>query len=322
MSRRAALAGAMLAGAALALPRMARAQWPERPLRFVVAFPPGASTDVLMRAVAAVLAERLGRPCVVENRPGAGGNLATQHVMAAAPDGYGLLVHSTAFVVNPGLFRNAGYDPVRDFAPVAMLADTPNVLFVNRDVPARTLTDLLALMRARPGMAYASSGTGTTPHLGAELLFRRLAGVEATHVAFGPAQAVTAVVAGQAPIGSTSLPPALPLIAEGAVRGIALAGARRDPRLPDLPTVAEQGFAGFEASTWFAVLAPARTPPAIADRLHDEIEAALATPALRERLAAMAFSATPRPRATMVAQITAEATKWAEVVRLSGAVAE
>ncbi len=310
-------------GTALAFPGLARAaEWPERALRFVVAFPPGASTDVLMRAVAQRLTDQLGRPCVVENRPGAGGNLATAHVAAAAPDGYSFLVHSTAFAVNPGLYRNAGYDPVRDFTPVAMLADTPNVFFVNKDVPARTLPELIALMKARPGMAYASSGTGTTPHLGAELLFRRLAGVDVLHVAFGPAQAVTAVVGGQAPIGSTSLPPALALIRDRAVRGIALAGARRDPRLPDLPTVAEQGFPGFEASTWFAVLAPARTPAAIADRLHAEIEAALATPELRDRLAGMAFTATPTPRAALTALVAAEATKWAEVVRLSGATAD
>ena len=312
-----------LLAAALGVPSLARAaDWPERPVRFVVAFPPGASTDVLMRAVAQRLTDQLGRPCVVENRPGAGGNLATAHVAAAPPDGYAFLVHSTAFAVNPGLYRNAGYDPVRDFTPVAMLADTPNVIFVNREVPARSLSELIALMKARPGMAYASSGTGTTPHLGAELLFRRLAGVEALHVAFGPAQAVTAVVGGQAPIGSTSLPPALPLLRDGAVRGIALAGARRDPRLPDLPTVAEQGFPGFEASTWFAVLAPARTPAAIADRLHEEIEAALATPELRDRLAALAFAATPTPRPALAALITAEAAKWAEVVRASGATAE
>jgi tripartite-type tricarboxylate transporter receptor subunit TctC len=317
----------LAAGAGLVLPRMAlaaaAADWPERALRFVVAFPPGASTDVLMRAVAQRLTDQLGRPCVVENRPGAGGNLATALVAGGPPDGHAFLVHSTAFAVNPGLYRNAGYDPVRDFTPGAMLADTPNVLFVHRDVPAADLPQLLALMRgARPGMAYASSGTGTTPHLGAELLFRRLAGVEATHVAFGPAQAVTAVVAGQAPIGSTSLPPALGLIRSGEVRAIAVTGARRHPRLPDLPTVAEQGFPGFEASTWFAVLAPARAPGAIADRLHREIEAALATAELRERLEGMAFNATPAPRAELQQTIAREAAKWAEVVRLSGATAE
>jgi tripartite-type tricarboxylate transporter receptor subunit TctC len=315
-------AGLAALAAALALPRIAWAEWPERAIRFVVAFPPGASTDVLTRAMAQLLTERLGRPCVVENRPGAGGNLATQHVLAAAPDGNTFLVHSTAFVVNPSLYRNAGYDPARDFAPVGMLAATPNVLFVHRDVPARDLPELLALMKARPGMAYASSGTGTTPHLGMELLFRRLAGVEALHVAFGPAQAVTAVVGGQAPIGSTSLPPALALIRAGEVRRIGLAGAARHPALPDLPTIAEQGFAEFEASTWFAVLAPARTPPAIADRLHAEIEAALATPELRNRLAGMAFTAMLTPRAALAAMIAAEAAKWAEVVQLSGAIAE
>jgi tripartite-type tricarboxylate transporter receptor subunit TctC len=318
LARRTALGAA----AALALPRAGRAAWPDRAVRLVVAFPPGSATDVLTRAVAQVLAERLGVPGVVENRPGAGGNLATLQVRGAAPDGHTLLVHSTAFAVNPSLYRNAGYDAAQDFTPVAMLAVTPNVLFVHRDVPARTLPALITLMRRQPGMAYASSGTGTTPHLGAELLFRRLAGVDALHVAFGPAQAVTAVVGGQAPIGSTSLPPALGLIRDGGVRGIAVTGAVRHPGLPDLPTVAEQGFPGFEASTWFAVLAPARVPAAIADRLHAEIEAALATEALRDRLSGMAFSATPTPRAALAETIAAEAAKWAAVVRSSGATAE
>lgn len=319
LRRRSALA---LSAAAAALPRAARAEWPDRPLRFVVAFPPGASTDVLMRAVAGRLTEALGRSCVVENRPGAGGNRAAALVAAAAPDGHTLLVHSTAFAVNPSLYRSAGYDALRDFTPVAMLASTPNVLFVHPGVAAANLAELLALMRARPGMAYGSSGTGTTPHLGAELLFRGLARVEALHVAFGPAQAVTAVVGGQVPVGSTSLPPALPLLRGGEIRGIALTGAERHARLPELPTAAEQGFPGFEASTWFAVLAPARTPAAVADRLHAETATALAAPELRARLEGMAFAAAPMPRDALAATIAAEAAKWAAVVRASGATAE
>lgn len=304
-----------------ALPRAASAQWPDRPLRFVVAFPPGSSTDVLMRAVAQRLSDRLGRPAVVENRPGAGGNVAATAVAAAPPDGYSFLVHSTAFVVNPGLYRNAGYDAVRDFTPIALLAGTPNVLFVNRSVEASNLAELLALAR-RGRLAYGSSGTGTTPHLGAELLFRSLAGVDVLHVAFGPAQAVTAVVAGQVPIGSTSLPPALPLLRQGEIRGIALTGATRHPQLPALATVAEQGFPGFEATTWFAVLAPARIPAVLADRLHAEITAVMASPDVAERLEAMAFTAMPVGRAALADTIATEAAKWAAVARSSGASAE
>jgi tripartite-type tricarboxylate transporter receptor subunit TctC len=189
-------------------------------------------------------------------------------------------------------------------------------------VPAANLQDLLAWMRANPGAAYAHSGTGTTPHLGAELLFRSLAGVQATPVAFGPAQAATAVVGNQAPIGSTSLPPALPLIREGRVRGIAVAGARRDPTLPDLPTVAEQGFPGFEASTWFGLFAPARTPAEGVQRLLAEVPRAMAAPDLVARLAALSLTDPGLVGEAAAAYARAEAARWAAVVRSSGATAD
>ncbi len=316
MRRRPALLGA---AGLLAAPAL-RAQ--DRPLRFIVAFPPGSSTDVLMRAVAQRLTETTGRTAVIENRPSAGGNLAAQQVAQAAPDGTTFLVHSTAFAVNPSLYRNAGYDAVRDFTPVALLASTPNVLFVNPALSqATTLPALIAEARSRP-LAYGSSGTGTTPHLGAELLFRSLARVDVLHVAFGPAQAVTAVAGGQVPIGSTSLPPALPMLRTQELRGIALTGATRHPSLPGLATVAEQGFPGFEATTWFAVLAPARTPGEAVERLHHDINDALASAALMVRLETMAFTATPIGRSALATFIAEEARKWAGVVRSSGATAD
>jgi len=297
----------------------AAAAWPERPVRLTVAFPPGSSTDVLTRALAQRLAERLGQPFVVENRPGAGGNIGTAAVLRGPADGYNYLVHSTAFAVNPALYKErAGYDTERDFVAVGLLAITPNVLFVHPSVPANNLTELLALSRARR-MEYGSSGTGTTPHLGAEQLFRALAGVDILHVAFGPAQAVTAVVANQVPIGSTSLPPALQLIRSGAVRGIAMAAPQRHPALPDLPTVAEQGFPDFAASTWFAILAPARTPADSVQLFNAALLQALASPEMGTMLAGQAFSAQPMPSAESSAFIRAEAARWAEVVRTSGA---
>ncbi len=306
--------------AGLSLP--AWAAWPERPVRLTVAFPPGSSTDVLTRAVAQRLSEKLGQPFVVENRPGAGGNIGTAAVLRGPADGYNFLVHSTAYAVNPSLYRErAGYDVERDFAAVGMLAITPNVFFVHPSVPANNLTELLALSRTRR-MEYGSSGTGTTPHLGAEQLFRALAGVDILHVAFGPAQAVTAVVSNQVPIGSTSLPPALQLIRAGTVRGIALAAPQRHPALPDLPTVAEQGFPGFAASTWFAILAPARTPPAIIDTFNAALLEALASPEMNTVLNAQAFAAQPMPPAETTAFIRAEAARWADVVRTSGATAD
>ena len=315
--RRAAL---IAGGALLAAPRLARAAWPERPIRIIVAFPPGSSTDVVARALAARLESLLGQSVPVENRGGAGGNIGTQAVKGAT-DGHTLLMHSTAFCVNPSLYRAAGYG-LDDFTTIAVVATAPNAFFVHPSVPARNLTELLSHMRANPGMAYAHSGTGTTPHLGAELLFRTLAKVEATPVAFGPAQAATAVLANQAPIGSTSLPPALPLIREGRVRPIAVARAERDPTLPDVPTVAEQGFPGFAASTWFGLFAPARQSFDSLARLAAEVPRAMADPELKARLAALSLT-DPGLSGTAAADfVRREAQIWAEVVRSSGATAD
>ena len=306
----------------LAAPRLGHAAWPERPVRIVVAFPPGSSTDVLCRALAQALTPVLGQPVVVENRPGAGGNIATGLVRRAPADGQVFLAHSVAYAVNPSLYRNAGYDALVDLAPVALLASTPNVITVNPDrIAARTLPELIAAARSGR-LDYGSSGTGTTTHLGLELLFRSLARVEVQHVPFGPAQAVTAVVGGQVPIGSTSLPPALPLIREGRLRAIALTSAARDPALPDTPTVAEQGFPGFEALTWFALFAPAGTPDEALDRMNQEVNRALLAPALKERLDSMGFAPDPRGRPAMSSFVAAEVRKWADVVRVSGATAD
>jgi tripartite-type tricarboxylate transporter receptor subunit TctC len=318
-TRRAALLGA---GALLAAPRAARAQWPDRPIRILVAFPPGAATDVLARALANALTPVLGQPVVVENRPGAGGNIATVAVRRSAPDGLTFLAHSVAFAVNSSLYRNAGYDALTDLEPVALLASTPNIITVNPEkLNIRTLEELVATARTRP-LDYGSSGTGTTTHLGMELLLRSLARVEVQHVSFGPAQAITAVVGGQVPIASTSLPPALPMVREGRLRGIAVTSLRRDPALPDVPTVAEQGYPGFEALTWFGMMAPAGTPAAITDRMNAEVNRALRAPEVRQRLDAAGFAPDARSRADFAAYLRTEVAKWAEVVRVSGATAE
>jgi tripartite-type tricarboxylate transporter receptor subunit TctC len=315
--------GALAAAAGLlAAPRLARAEWPERPVRIVVAFPPGASTDVLARALSIALSPALGQPVVVENRPGAGGNIATVAVRRSAPDGQVFLAHSVAYAVNPSLFRNAGYDALTDLEPVAMLASTPNIITVNPErLQVRSLAELIAAARLRP-LDYGSSGIGTTTHLGMELLFRSLAGVEVQHVPFGPAQAVTAVVGGQVPIGSTSLPPALPMVREGRLRAIAVTSLRRDPSLPEVPTVAEQGFPGFEALTWFALMAPPGTPAAITGRMNAEVNRVLLGAETKQRLDAMGFVPDTRNRADFAAYLREEVAKWAGVVRVSGATAE
>jgi tripartite-type tricarboxylate transporter receptor subunit TctC len=303
---------ALLAASALATP--AQAAFPEKPIRFVVAFATGSSTDIVARLVGEQLAVALGQPVVIENRPGAGGNIATTAVMNAAPDGHTVLFHSVAYSVNPSMFANAGYHPLNDLQPVAMAAFTPNLLYVHPDVKANTLAELLALARSSK-MAYASSGNGTTTQLGAELLFRELAKVDITHVPFQPAAATNAVVSGQVPIASTSMPPAVPFVRSGKVRPLAVTSLKRSPALPDVPTVAELGYKDFEANTWFAVFAPAKTPTAVLDLLNTEINKAIATRNVQERFATLSLEAAPMNRAQVRGYVDSEVTKWGKLVK-------
>ena len=308
---------AAIAAVAIALSPPARAAFPDKPIRMVVAFAPGSSTDIVARLLAEQMGASLGQNVIVENRPGAGGNIATQAVMQAPADGYTLLFHSVAYAVNPSLFAQAGYDAVKDLQPVGLPAMTPNLLYVHPDVKATTLAELLAL--ARTGrLAYASSGNGTTTHLGAELLFRSIAKVDVTHVPYQPAAATMAAVSGQVPIASTSMPPAVPFVRSGRVRPIAVMSLSRSPALPEVPTVAELGYPGFEANTWFAVLAPARTPPALLDQLNAELNKALGARSVRERFEALSLEARPGDRESARRYIEAEVNKWGRLVREIG----
>ncbi|WP_372619775.1 tripartite tricarboxylate transporter substrate binding protein [Falsiroseomonas sp.] len=309
--RRAALAAA----ATLVGPRLAHAAWPERPVRFVVGFPPGSATDIAARALAEAVAPALGQPVVVENRGGASGNIAANAVRGAN-DGHTLLVHGAAFAVNPTLFRSAGYT-VEDFRAIAIIATTPAAFIVRADSPARNLGDLLAMARARP-LDYASSGAGTVPRLGAELLFRRLAQVEVQHVAFPPAQAVGAVAAGHVPMAVVALPTAMGLIRGGQVRAVAVGSARRDPSLPDVPTVAEQGFPDFDVGAWNGLFAPHGFDGAGMAKLEAACAQMLATPALRARLATAGLTTTGLNGAAAQTFVQREARIWGEVVRFVG----
>ena len=305
----------LLAAAALSLgATQAWAAFPEKPVRIVVAFAPGSSTDIVARAIGEQLAAAIGQPVVVENRPGAGGNIATQAVMNAPADGYTLLFHSVAYAVNPSLYPNAGYDANKDLAGVAMAAVTPNLLYVHPEVRAANLAELLALARTGK-LAYASSGIGTTTHLGAELLFKGLAKVDVTHVPFQPAAATQAAVSGQVPIASTSMPPAVPHAKAGRVRPIAVMSPRRSPALPDVPTVAESGYPGFEASTWFALFAPARTPVEVLERLNSEVNKALASKPVQERFAALSLETQNMDRAALRRYVEGEVAKWGQLVK-------
>ena len=300
--------------AALALVAPAQAAFPDKPVKIVVAFAPGSSTDIVARLLAEQMSASMGQTVVIENKPGAGGNIATQAVMAAPADGYTLLFHSVAYAVNPSLFANAGYDATKDLQPVAMAAVTPNLLYVHPDVKATTLPELLALARTSK-LAYASSGNGTTTHLGAEWLFRALAKVDVTHVPFQPAAATNAVVSGQVPIASTSMPPAVPFAKSGKVRPIAVMSLKRSPALPDVPTVAELGYPGFEANTWFAVFAPGKTPAAVLDHLNAEFNKALAVKSVKERFDALSLEGQPADRATLRGYVESEVAKWSRLVK-------
>lgn len=322
MNRLTKIAAVALAGAIATGSLVANAQeWPkQKPVQLVVGFAPGSSTDIVARLVAQKLSELLGQGVVVENKGGAGGNIAAQLVKNAAPNGYTLLVTSVAYSVNPSLYPNAGYDPTKDFIPIILAASTPNIITVNPAVPAKNLTELIALARKEP-LSYASSGIGTTTHLTMERL-KTAAKVDITHVPYQPAQAVGAAVGGHTQMSSTSMPPAVPHVKAGRVRAIAVTSAARSPALPDVPTVNEQGYAGFDDLTWFGFFAPAGTPPEIVNRLNEEINRILESADIREKFAQQALDSSRNTPAEFATFLKSEIPKWAQAIRESGAKAE
>jgi tripartite-type tricarboxylate transporter receptor subunit TctC len=307
-----------LAAAAFA----AQAQdWPrQKPIHIVVGFAPASTTDLVARLVAPKLSEALGQSVVVDNRPGAGGNVAARQVKAAEPDGYTLFVTSVAYAVNPSLYANAGYDPLKDFVPVILAPSTPNIITVNPSVPAKNLQELIALAK-KDRLSYASSGIGTTTHLSMERI-KMATKVDITHVPYQPAQAVGAAVAGHTQISSTSMPPAVPQVRGGKVRAIAVTSAQRSPALPDVPTVNEQGFSGFDDLTWTAFFAPAGMSQDLVNRINSEINRALSAPDVRERLAQLGLDWKTNTPAEFSAFLRTEIDKWARAVRESGAKAD
>ena len=310
---------AMLAPAALAAE-----VYPAKPIRFVVAFPPGGGTDIIARSIAQKLAERFAQQVVVDNRPGAGGNVGTEIVAKAAPDGYTMLMGSAGpLAINASLFAKMPFDPIRDLAPVTLAASTPNVLVVHPSLPAGTLQELIALARARPGeLNFASSGQGTPAHLAGEL-FNSMAGVRLIHVPYkGAAPALTDVLSGQVQIMFSTMPPALPHVKDGRLRALAVASLKRSPAMPELPTLDEAGLPGFEANTWHGVMVPAGTPGAIISTLHREIVAILHRPDVIERLSSQGAEPVGGTPEEFAAYIKSETIKWAKVVRESGAKAE
>ena len=296
--------------------------YPSRPLRVIVPYGPGGPTDTMARVVGQQLSEHWGRAIVIDNRPGATGNIGTGLVARATADGYTILAHTSAFAVNPGLFRNAGYDPIKDFAPVIVAGVTPNMLFVHPSVAARTLAELIALAKAKP-LSYATPGAGTTPHLTAELLLKTMGGANITHIPYtSGALAVNAVVGGQVPVGSAAIPTVVPFVKAGRLRGIAVTSAQRAPALPEVPTVAESGYPGYEDYTWIAFFAPHGTPRGIVEKLNAEITKVLQVPAVKERLGPLGFDHNPNTPAQFADYLKREIVKWAKVVKESGARAD
>jgi tripartite-type tricarboxylate transporter receptor subunit TctC len=313
----AAAAAFLTLGAAGALAQT----YPAKPIRLVVPFPPGGTTDILAREAGARLATTLGQPVVIDNRPGAGGNIGSDLVAKAAPDGYTLLMGTVGtHAINPSLYSKMPYDHVKDFAPVILVAGVPNVLEVTPSLPVNSVADLIKLAKEKPGQInFASSGSGTSIHLSGEL-FKAMAGVDMTHVPYkGSAPALTDLMGGQVQVMFDNLPSSLPFIKAGKLRAIAVTSLKRAPALPDVPTISESGLPGFEASSWFGVLAPAGTPPGVVARINAEINKWLQSPEGKDQLLAQGAQAAGGTPEQFAAHIRAETEKWAKVVKASGA---
>ena len=290
--------------------------YPEKPVRIVVGFAAGGPTDVVARIVADKLSANLGKQFYVVNQPGAGGNTATGMVASSPGDGYTLLVVSTGFVVNPSLFAKVPYDPVKDFAPVTMVAVSPNVITVHPSVPAKTIKELIDLIKANPGKySFAAPGVGSTPHLSGET-FRISNGLDLPTVQFtGAGPAMQSTVGGHTPVAFSAVPPAAPQIKEGLLRGLAVTAEKRSSALPDVPTMAEAGFPGQEAYTLTGILAPAATPKEIVALLHREIVKLVAMPDVQKRLDELGFEVVANSPDEFAARIKTEMEKWGKVIR-------
>jgi tripartite-type tricarboxylate transporter receptor subunit TctC len=296
-------------------------EYPTKPIRLVVPFPAGGTTDILAREVGQYLSVSLGQPVVVDNRPGAGGNIGADLVAKSPPDGYALLMGTVGtHAINASLYAKMPYDHVKDFAPVVLVAGVPNVLEVNPAVPVNSVADLIKLAKAKPGQInFASSGNGTSIHLSGEL-FKTMAGVDMTHVPYkGSAPAIADLIGGQVQVMFDNLPSSLPQIKAGKLRAIAVTSAQRAPALPNVPTIAESGLPGFEASSWFGILAPAGTPKQIITRINADVNRWLQGADAKEKLPAQGAVAAGGTPEQFAAHIRAETDKWAKVVKASGA---
>jgi tripartite-type tricarboxylate transporter receptor subunit TctC len=302
-------------------PTLAQATYPDKPIRLLAGFVAGGPADLIARIVGDKITEAWGKPVVVENVAGSGGNLATDRVAKSAPDGYTLLLGTSGpFVIHPSLYAKLPFDPVKDFEPITQLCFTPNIFVVNNDVPARSVQELVALARAQPGtLTFASAGVGTTQHLSGEL-FKTMAGIDIRHVPYrGIAAVMPDLLGGRVTMVFSSPTTALPLVREGKLRPLAVTSLKRAEAVPDLPTMHESGFPGFDATAWFALLAPAGTPEPIVAKLHREAVRILGLPDVRKRFDELGMVPMGTSPAEFAAAMKSEAPQWAKVIKASGA---
>lgn len=318
-TRRAVLTVPFLAG----VPAWAQVSFPTRPVRIVVAFTAGGTTDIIARLVGAQLERRWGQPVVIDNRPGAGGNIGTEHVVRSPPDGYTLLVGSVGpLAVNVSLYRNLSYDPRRDLAPVTLLAGVPNVLVVRPDFTARDVAGLVAEARRRPGaLSYASTGAGTSSHLSGVML-DGMAGIGTVHVPYRGAVALNDLLAGRVEFMFATIPSVIEQIRSGRLRALAVTSTARSRSLPDVPTMVEAGYPEFDASSWFGIVAPARTPREVIDRIAEDAHAVLRDSAIERAMIEQGADPVGNGPEAFAAFIDREVTRWSAIVRASGATPE
>jgi tripartite-type tricarboxylate transporter receptor subunit TctC len=320
INRRSLIATSAAAIVAPAVIGRARAQaYPNRFVRLVVPFPPGGGTDAIARVLAVKLSDIWGHQMVVENRGGAATNIGTEAVARAEPDGYTVLLHSMPLAVNKFLFATLPYDPVADLAPVSLLVDYPNIMVVPNNSPARSVKDFIAHAKANKGkVTFASSGHGTSVHLSGEL-FKRMAGIEMLHVPYrGAGPAFTDLIPGRVDVMFNNIGAVLPMLQGGQLRGLAVTTAKRSPAAPDLPPIAEVGVPGFDVSSWYALFAPAKTPPEIIRKLNADTLTALKDPATRQKLESLGVVVQGSTPAELGAFLKAEMDKWAPVIKAAG----
>jgi tripartite-type tricarboxylate transporter receptor subunit TctC len=295
--------------------------WPAKPIKWIVPFAPGGTTDILARTIGEKLSVALGQPVIVENKPGAGGGLGADFVAKAAPDGYTILGGTISTnAINASLYKDLPYDPVKDFVPITLIARVPNMLVVNNDVPAKTVAELIALMKKNPGKyTFASSGNGTSQHLSGEL-FKSMAGVDMQHVPYkGSPPALQDVMGGSVTMTFDNITTAWPLAKGGKLRALGVTTAKRSPAAPDVPTIAETGVVGYEIGSWQGVFAPANTPAAIVKRLNTEIVKIINTPEVQEKLLLLGAEPVANSSEEFTVFVKAEVVKWGDVVKKSGA---